>query len=100
MRILFRVLVVSLSLFLFHPASEISAQTKNVKKAEKQAEKKKEQQKKDYEKAKKKDVKHRFEIQTPETKKRMKETRKKSNQVNSRGKDPFLKRLFHHKKHP
>jgi hypothetical protein len=75
---------------IFKPHS--AAQTAH--KAEVKAEKVKEQQKKDFEKAKKKDVKRRFEMQTPKTKERMKGTRKEAKRINDQNHDPFFKRIL------
>lgn len=68
--------------------------SRTVYKAEAKAEKVKEQQKKDFEKAKKKDIKRRFEMQTPKTKERMKGTRKSAKRINDQNHDPFFKRIL------
>ncbi|NJO91036.1 MAG: hypothetical protein HC831_20275 [Chloroflexia bacterium] len=78
--------------------STLHAQSRKVKKAEAKAEKKKEQQKKAYLVSQKKDKKRRLEMQTPETKKRMKETRRNARKINDQKHQPFIKRLFHSNK--
>jgi len=65
-----------------------------VPKQVKEAEKKKRQQKKAYEKARKKEIKRRYKMQTPETQKRMKQTRKEANAFNTGGKQSFWQRMF------
>jgi hypothetical protein len=74
------------------------AESKKVRRAEEKAEKQKEKQKEKYEKAKKEDNERRMNMQTPETKKRMKDSRKKADSYNSQGREPFFKRLFKRKK--
>lgn len=70
------------------------SKSKKVKRAEAKAERQKEREKEAYERAKAKDMKHRMDLQTPETKKRMKENRKLADKNNDRYHEPFLKRLF------
>ena len=72
--------------------------SRKVTKAQKKAEKVEVQQKKAYQKAREKEVKRRFNMQTPETKERMKQTRKEANRYNKVKKDPFFERLFQKKK--
>ena len=62
------------------------------------AEEKKEKQKEKYESAKKDDNERRLDMQTPETKQRMKESRKKADEFNNKGHESFFKRLFKRKK--
>lgn len=93
------ILVLFFSVLLF--AQDLSAQSRKVMKAERKAEKVKEQQKKDFEKARKKELKHRWEIQSPKTKERMKETRKDADQFNNRMRknhEPFWKKIFRRKR--
>jgi Spy/CpxP family protein refolding chaperone len=73
-----------------------SSKSQKVQKAEKKAAKQKEKQKKAYERARKKELKHRYGIQTPETKERMNETHKQADQYNNskKNREPFFKRLF------
>ncbi|GEM_PF-4074704 len=59
----------------------------------KEARKKEKQKKKAYERARKKEIKRRYKMQTPETQKRMKQTRKEANRYN-RGGPTFWERLF------
>lgn len=72
-------------------------QSRKVKKAQKEADKKKEAQKEAYEKAKKADMAHRYSLQTDETKKRMKQTRKKADQFNNKYHETCFKRIFKRK---
>ncbi len=65
-----------------------------VPKQVKEAEKKKKQQKRAYEKARKKEIKRRYKMQTPETQKRMKQTRKEANAFNTGGKQNLWQRMF------
>lgn len=74
----------------------LEAQSRKVQNAEAKAEKQKEKQKQAYLKAQEKDKQKHFKMQTPETKKRMKATRKNARRINDRNHEPFLKRLFHH----
>ncbi len=70
-------------------------QTKGkVPKQVKEAEKKKKQRKKAYEKARKKEIKRRYKMQTPETQKRMKQTRKEADHYNSGGKQNIWQKMF------
>lgn len=90
-----------LSLFLIFASAlfvPVEGQSRKVLKAEAKAEKKKEQQKKAYLLSQKKDKKRRFEMQTPETKKRMKETKRNAKRINDQNRQPFLKKMFQRKK--
>jgi hypothetical protein len=78
--------------------STADGQSRKIKKAEAKAEKKKEQQKKDFLVSQEKDKKRRYEMQSPETKKQMKDNKKRAKRINSQNHTPFLKRLFHSKK--
>ncbi|NOY36162.1 MAG: hypothetical protein GXO83_01145 [Chlorobi bacterium] len=91
----------SLLLFLITVPLWIEAQkpSRKVSKAQKKAEKVDDQQKKAYQAARKKEVKRRFNMQTPEVKARMKQTRKEANGYNKVKKDPFFDRFFQKKKH-
>ncbi len=60
----------------------------------KEAEKKKKQRKKAYEKARKKEIKRRYKMQTPETQKRMKQTRKEADYFNTGGKQNIWQKIF------
>jgi hypothetical protein len=71
--------------------------SRKVMKAERKAEKTKEEQKEGYEQAKKKDKKHRMEIQTENTRQMMKETDEKSENMRKQRREPFFKRLFKRK---
>lgn len=73
-------------------------QSRKVKRAEAKAERVKEQQWNAVLESQRKDKKRRLSMQTPETKKRMKETQKNAKRINNRNDEPFLKRLFHRKK--
>jgi hypothetical protein len=73
-------------------------ESKKVRDAKKKAEQQKKDQKKAYEKAKKEDNKRRMDLQTPETRERMKEAQKMADANNNRGREPFFKRIFKRKK--
>jgi hypothetical protein len=75
-------------------SQDVYSQSRKAEKAQKKAEKQKEEQKAAYEKAKKKDNAHRMDLQTSETKKRMKKTKKQADQFNNRYHEPFYKRIF------
>lgn len=79
-------------------AKSAEAQSRKVKRAEAKAERQKEQQWNSVLESQKKDKKRRYEMQTSETKKRMKESKKKSKRINNQDREPFLKKLFHRKK--
>ena len=74
------------------------SESKKVRQSKEKAEKKQEEQKKKYEKAKKDDTERRMDMQTPETRKQMKEAREKADANNNKGREPFFKRLFKRKK--
>ena len=76
----------------------VEAQSRKVKRAEAKAEKQKERQWNAVLKSQEKDKKRRFEMQTSDTKKRMKATKKSAKRINNQGREPFLKKLFHRKK--
>ncbi len=71
-----------------------SSKSRKVIKAEKKAERTKKKQEEAYQKAKKKDLKHRSDMQSDRTKEMMKETKKKAEVNNKRKRTPFFKRLF------
>jgi Na+-translocating ferredoxin:NAD+ oxidoreductase RnfG subunit len=74
------------------------AQSRKVKRAEAKAEKQKERQWNAVLESQKKDKKRRYEMQTSDTKKRMKATKNSSKRINDQDRKPFLKKLFHRKK--
>ncbi len=76
----------------------VEGQSRKVKRAEAKAEKQKERQWNAVLESQKKDKKRRFGMQTDETKKRMKATKKNAKHINDKGREPFLKKLFHRKK--
>jgi hypothetical protein len=92
LRKIFVLLMIFVGLTLF--SQEAYTQSRKAEKAQKKAEKQKEAQKAAYEKAKKKDVQHRVDIQSAETKKRMKQSRKQADLNNDRYHVPFYKRIF------
>jgi hypothetical protein len=98
MKLITRILFIILTFAFSMHASDLLAQSKQVRKAEVKAEKKKVEQKKALEIAKNKDVKRRFEMQTPATRDRMKKSRKDAKRLNDQGHEPFLKRMFHRKR--
>ena len=69
-----------------------------VKKAEAKAAAAKEQQEKSYARAKEKDMKHRMDLQSPETKKRMKENKKQAEQNNEHYHQSFWDKIFGRRK--
>ena len=71
-----------------------NSQSRKVKRALAKAEKQKEKEKQEYDRAKEKDLKHRMDLQSPETKKRMKDNKKNADRYNDKYHEPFLKRLF------
>jgi len=73
------------------------SESKKVREAKKNAEKKQKQHEEQYQKAKKEDIKRRFNMQTPATQDRMKESIKTAEKNNKIRHDSFFKRLFKHK---
>jgi len=71
--------------------------SRKVLKAEQKAEKTKKKQKDAYERAKKKDKKHRLELQSENTRQMMKDTEEKSEEMRKQRREPFFKRLFKRK---
>jgi hypothetical protein len=94
-RIKFGILTVLLMLFFSESGF---SQTKTVRQAEKKKQEIEQRQKKAYEKARKKSTKDKFNMQTEETQKRMKESRKRSRRNNSANKQPFGRWIFKKKK--
>ena len=78
--------------------SQVQAQSRKVKQAERRSEKLQKQEQKDYDRRRKAALKHRYEIQTPEVKERMKETEKRSGKYGRKQKEPFYKDIFNRKK--
>lgn len=72
--------------------------SRKVKRAEEKAAAKKEKEQRNYEKAKEQDMKHRMDLQSPETKKRMKENKKKADENNDRYHRSFWDKIFGRKK--
>lgn len=81
------VLIIPVALFAQRPS-------RKVRKAVAKTEKVEQNRDRAYEKARKKELKHRYEIQTKEVQERMKQSKKEAKQNNKRKKEPFLKRLF------
>ena len=75
-------------------SSEVK-ESRKVRNAEKKAEQQKEHDRLAYDKAKASDIKRREEMQSPRTKKMMKEDRKKAGTFNDRYHKSFFQRLFH-----
>jgi hypothetical protein len=76
----------------------VEAQSRKVKRAEAKAEKQKKKQWNAVLESQRKDKKRRYEMQSSDTKKRMKGTQKSAKRINDQSREPFLKRLFHRKK--
>jgi hypothetical protein len=74
-----------------------AGKSKKVARAERKAEKTKKNQEEAYERAKRKDKKHRLEIQTQNTRDMMNHTEQKSEQARKDKREPFFKRLFKRK---
>ena len=72
--------------------------SRKVKKAEAKAADVKEQQERAYSKAKAKDMKHRMDLQTPATQKRMKESKKQADQHNDHYHRSFWGKIFGRKR--
>ena len=94
MQLLRKIVVLLVVLIGISFTQEAYTQSRKAEKAQKKAEKKKVDQKAAYERAKKKDTDHRMSLQTAETKKRMKESRKLADKNNDRYHEPFYKRIF------
>ena len=78
----------------------IYSQTKTVRQAEKKKQEIEQRQRKAYEKARKKSVREKFNIQTEETQKRMKESSRRARRNNPAYREPFINRIFKKKKKP
>lgn len=87
--LLFFLLFTATGCFIFQ-----RGQSDKVRKAEIKAEKVKEKQKKAYLTSQKKDKKRRFDMQSADTKKRMKETKKKARKINNQNHESFFEKLF------
>jgi hypothetical protein len=87
-----------LFLFLVFSVDQVQAQPRKVRQAQRKAEKVSKQEKKEYDKRRKAALKHRYEIQTKETRERMKETEKRSAKYGRKQKEPFYKNLFKKRK--
>jgi hypothetical protein len=87
-----------LFLFFMFSVDQVQAQPRKVRQAQRKSEKVNKQEKKDYDKRRKAALKHRYEIQTKETRERMKETEKRSAMYGRKQKEPFYKNLFKKKK--
>jgi len=74
------------------------SQTGQARKAIKKQEKVEKSLKKDFEKSRKKALKHRYEIQTPEVQERMKNSRKKVDQYHKQKNKKAFKDIFNRKK--
>jgi hypothetical protein len=86
-------IALALSCSVFNPQQRKTSDAAN-KKAKIERE-----QKKNYQEAREKTVKHRREIQTEATRKRMDEVDKKAKAYNNHDKLPWYKRIFMKKKH-
>ncbi|MFO7655861.1 MAG: hypothetical protein R6W78_02235 [Bacteroidales bacterium] len=75
-------------------------QTKTVRLAEKKKQKIELRQKKAYQKAREKSAKDKFEVQTKETQKKMKESHKRARQNINANNRPFWQRLLNRKSKP
>ncbi len=74
-----------------------NAQSRKVVKAQAKANRQKTDIKEAYLTAKKKDTNHRMSLQTAETRKRMKQSRKQADKFNNRYHECFIKHIFRHK---
>ena len=72
--------------------------SRKVKKAEAKIAAAKEKQDKAYAKAKQKDMQHRMDLQTPQTRQRMKESKKQADQNNDRYHQTLWQKIFGRKK--
>ena len=80
------------------PAFPVYSQSRKVRKAIKKSENAEENTERTYDKGRDEALKHRYDIQTKEVQKRMKESKKKADQYNKSNKEPFYKDLFNRKK--
>ena len=86
-------------LILFFSVS-IYSQTRTVRQAEKKKQEIEQRQRKAYEKARKKSIRDKFNMQTEETQKRMKETKRRAKRNNSANRQPVVNWIFKKKKKP
>jgi len=89
---LFKIFAISI-LFLL-PVAATAQKQKSVKKMQQEHFDKQEDLKKQSEKAREEGLKRHRDMQSKETQKRMKQTRKRSERNSMNKKEPFLKRLF------
>lgn len=89
---------IAILLLFILPATPSKAQQVSEKKLERYEARYERKARKDYEKRRKQVVKHRYSIQTPEVRERMKESRKKAERFNRGKKECFLKTLFGEKR--
>lgn len=75
-----------------------NSQTRTVRQAEKKKQEIEQRQKKAYDKARKKSIKDKFNMQTEETQKSMKEGRKRARKNNVGKRKPFMESIFKRKK--
>lgn len=80
--------------------ADLMGQSRKAEKEQKKYDRLIEQEKKAYEKKRKETIRHRYEIQSPETKARMKEMEKRSQVYGRKKKEPFYKRWFKGTKKP
>ena len=84
----------ALLFILILPVISVSAQSRKVRKAIRRAEKHENMDERFYEKKRKAALKHRYEIQAKDVRKRMKESQKKAEKYNNQGEEPFYRNLF------
>jgi hypothetical protein len=87
-------------LFMVFFSELIYSQTKTVLQAEKKKQEIEQRQKKAYDKARKKSAKDKFEMQTEETQKRIKESHRRARKNNPASTQPFVDRIFKKRKKP
>lgn len=80
------------------PVFPVYSQSRKVKKAIRKSEKAEENTQRTYDKGRDDALKHRYDIQSKEVKKRMKESKKKADQYYKSNREPFYKELFNRKK--
>lgn len=78
----------------------VQAQSRKAEREQKNYDKLVEKDRRAYEKRRKETIKHRYEIQSPEVKDRMKATEQRSRLYGRKQKEPFLKELFKRGKKP
>ncbi len=93
---LFKILL--LALIFSMPLSACAQKQKSVKKMQQEHFDRQEEQKKKAAAAEKKALERHHEIQTKETRKRMKQSEKRSKRLRDNRKEPFLKRWFTRKR--